>query len=77
MIDKADTYKNLKVIDNYLGHLISRSKKCDACMLKHHNNICFFASSCFPNYDFFTEKDNSDMKETIEKAFGKKEGDEK
>ena len=67
----------MKAIDNYLGYLISRSKKCDDCMLKHHNNICFFASSCFPNYDYFIEKDNSDMKEAIEKAFSEKGGDGK
>lgn len=66
------TESEMKVIDSYLGYLIIRSKKCSVCALKHNDNICFFASSCFPNYDYFIEKDNSDMIEKIEKAFGKK-----
>ena len=66
-----------RAIDNYLGYLIRHSDKCSNCALKHHDDICFFAVSCFPNYVNFVEKDYSDMKEKIEKAFGEKGGEEK
>lgn len=45
------------VINNYLGYLISKSNKCSNCMLKHDDNVCFFASACFPNYDYYIKKE--------------------
>ena len=45
------------VINNYLGSLISKSNKCSNFMLKHDDNVCFFAYACFPNYDYYIKKE--------------------
>ena len=49
--------KNI-IIDDYLGLLIKKSKQCKRCALRHENNICYFASDCYPDHKWFTEKEN-------------------
>ena len=36
-------------LDEYLREVIKNDEKCNNCVLKHEDNICFFAHGCIKN----------------------------
>lgn len=41
--------KETNELDEYLREVIKNDEKCKNCMLKHEDNICFFAYECIRN----------------------------
>lgn len=38
-----------KELDEYLREVVKNDEKCKYCMLRHEDNICFFAYECIKN----------------------------